>query len=500
MRQTSEHRSVRRRPSTAAMLAFALGGLGAGTASAEQWRVVPRLTVEQTYNSNIDLSAKGSERSDFVTSISPGAGVRGTGRRLSLNFDYDPEQVFFAHTSDRNELRQRFRGLTNAELIEQLLFFEASGSVNQQFTNNQGAVGGTTLTASNDLRTVQTYSAGPVLRNHFGAFMDTELRYTYSLFKVDSADFSDTSENALSFVARSGRDFTSLAWTLTLNGSEAERSGGGSAQTTQLDGTKTERRLGKLDTQYALNSTWSLLGGVGYETIDDPTLTDSPDGPVWDAGFQVRPNSVSSFRFTAGQRFGGANYNAALDYQFSPNTRMRGAYVQSINTSQGLAVQNLSNLGLSQSGALINTQTGQPFLPGDPQFGLNNQAFKQDRFTLGFSHSSQRNTYSIDIFDEIRTFDSQVTNNTHSRGVNLGFGRSLTPLLSLNIGASYSVSTFENLGDRQDDYYSATSGLSYRLSDTATGRLTYRHTARKSEGGGSDIVEDFVAVSLTKEF
>jgi uncharacterized protein (PEP-CTERM system associated) len=223
---------------------------------------------------------------------------------------------------------------------------------------------------------------------------------------------------------------------------------------------------------------------------------------VWDAGFQIRPNSISTFRFTAGQRFGGANYNASLDYQFNPNTRLRGAYVQTINTSQGLAIQNLNNLAVSQQGGLINNQTGQPFLPGDAQFGLNNSAFKQDRFTLSFEHSTLRNRYSIDIFDEIRTFDTTVQNNTHSRGLNLGFNRSLTPLLTLNLGASYSISKFENLGSREDDFYSATSGLSYRLSDTAQARLTYRHTARKSdgEGAGSDIIEDFVAVSLTKEF
>lgn len=499
MRQSPEHRSARPGPSTAAMLAFALAGTAAGGAAAEQWRVTPRLTVEEAYNSNIDLATKGQEKSDFITSVSPGASVRGTGRRLSLNFDYDPEQVFFAHTSSRNQLRQRFRGLTNAELIEQLLFFEASGSVNQQFTNNTGAIGGTTLTASRNLSTVQTYSLGPVLRNHLGTFADTETRYTYSMFKVASGDVSDSSQNELSFLMRSGRDFTSLAWTLTLNGSNMERSGGNGTST--FNGTETKRRLAMLDTQYAINSTWSLLGGGGYETIDDPTILDSRDGLLWNLGFQVKPNSVSTFRFTAGERYGGSNYNASLDYAFNPNTRLRGAYLQTINTSQSLAIQNLSNLGVNQSGSLINTQTGQPFLPGDPRFGLTNSAFKQDRFSLGFEHSTPRNRYNIDIFDEVRTFDTQVTNNTHSRGIILGFNRSLTPLLDFNLGGSYSVTTFENQGSRQDDFYSATSGLSYKLSDTATARLNLRHTARKSDStSGSDVAEEFVSVSLIKSF
>ena len=38
------------------------------------------------------------------------------------------------------------------------------------------------------------------------------------------------------------------------------------------------------------------------------------------------------------------------------------------------------------------------------------------------------------------------------------------------------------------------------LSDTAEARLTYRHTPRKSSAPNSDIIEDFVAVTLLKEF
>jgi uncharacterized protein (PEP-CTERM system associated) len=498
MRQTPKDRCAGPGPSVGAIVAVVLTGIATGTASAEElvWRVTPRATVEQAYNSNVNLSPKGQEQSDFITSLSPGLGVRGTGRRLSLNFDYDPEQVIFLHNSDRNEVRQRFRGLTNIELLEQLLFFEASGSANQQFTNNTGAIGGTTLTASRNLQTVQTYSFGPVLRNHLGTFADTETRYTYSIFKVDGDNIADTTSNQISFIASSGRDFTQLGWTFTANASESERSGG----TGTFDGSTTERRLAKLDTQYALNSTFSLLGGAGYERVDDPTLNDPPDGAIWDAGFQVKPNSVSTMRFTAGERFGGANYNASLDYLFNPRTRLHGAYLQQINTSQGLAVQNLNNLSVTPSGLLIDSETGRPFLPGDPQFGITNAAFRQDRLSIGFEHSTLRNRYNIDVFDEQREFDTTIQNNSHSRGVTLGFNRSLTPLLSLNVGGSYSISQFENQADREDDFYSVTSGLSYQLSDTVDARLTYRHTSRKSSAPNADIIEDFVAVTLLKEF
>jgi uncharacterized protein (PEP-CTERM system associated) len=497
MRQIKKARCTRPSCSTGgAVLALALSGLAAGSASAEEWRLTPRLTVEEAYNSNIDLAAKGREESDFVTSISPGASVRGSGRRLSLNFDYDPQQVFFLHNSDRSELRQRFRGLTSAELLEQLLFFEASGSVNQQFTSNTGAVGGTTLTASNNLSTVQTYSLGPVLRNHLGTFADTELRYTYSAVMVDGDDVSDTTTNGLSFLMRSGRDFSQLAWTFNASASEAERNGGAGS----FDDTKTERKLAKIDTQYALSSTFSLLTGLGFEEIEDPTLNDPPSGEIWDVGFQYRPNSVSSARFTAGERFGGGNYNVDVDYRPSPVTRFRVGYVQQINTSQGLAVQNLGSLGVSQSGTLIDSTTGRPFLPGDPRFGVTNAAFRQDRFTIGFETSGLRNQYTVEIFDEKREFDTQASDNTHSRGIILGFNRSMTPLLTLDLGASYSRSEFENLGDREDEYYTATSGLSYRLSDDADARFNYRYTDRRSTTPNSDIIENVVTLTLVKSF
>jgi uncharacterized protein (PEP-CTERM system associated) len=496
MRQINRARCAQPGSTGGAFIALAVTGLVTSGASAEVWRVTPRLTVEEAFNSNIDLTPRGQEKSDFVTSVSPGVSVRGSGRRLSLNFDYDPEQVFFLENSDRNELRQRFRGLTSLELLEQMLFLEANGSVNQQFTSSTGAVGGTTLTASNNLSTVQTYSAGPVLRNHLGTFADTETRYTFSAVTVDGDTVSDTTTNALSFLMRSGRDFSQLGWTFTANASEAERSGG----TTNLDGTKTDRALVKLDTQYALNSAFSLLSGFGYEKIDDPTLLEDPSGAVWDVGFKYRPNSVSSASFTAGERYGGANYNLDVDYRPSPVTRFRAGFVQTVNTSQALAVQNLSSLGLSPGGALIDETTGRPFLPGDPRFGLTNSAFRQDRFSAGFETSGLRNRYTVDIYDEKRDFDTSPEDNTHSRGLSVGFNRSMTPLLAFNLGASYSRTEYENLSDRKDDFYSASTGLSYRLSDTADARLNYRYTDRKSSTPNSDILENVITLTLSKSF
>lgn len=495
MGQNHRAGGARRHRAWQAVLAAALAAGAGSDALAEQWRVTPRVEVEEAYNSNINLSPRGQEKSDFVTSISPGVAVRGTGRRLSLNFDYDPQQVFFLHEGSRSGVRQRFRGFTNAELLEQLLFFEANGSVNQQFVNSTGGVGGTTLTASNNLSTVQTYSLGPVLRNHLGSFADAETRYRYSAFLVDSDQVADTTQQDLSFILKSGRMFTDLGWTLNLLNSDADRKGDGS-----FAGTSSKHKLASVDTQYALNSTYSLLGGVGYEKIEDPTLIDPPNGPIWNVGFQVKPNSVSYARFTIGERFGGSNKSADVRYEISPSARVTARYSQSIQTSQSLAIDNLSQIGLGPSGGLINTSTGRPFLPGDPLFSLQNSAFRQDRFSLNLNLTSGRNTYSGEVFDEKREFDTLIANDTHTTGFVVNWTRRLTPLMDFNIGASYARSDFTNQADRKDDYYSATSGLSYRLSETAQARLSYRHTDRRSTAAGSDLREEFVALTLSKEF
>lgn len=485
-------------PASATAAIVSIFGTGSG-AVAEQWRITPRVEVEQVYTDNVRLAPKGQEQSDFITTASPGVSVRGDGRRLQLNFDYDPQAVYYWQTDQDAQIRQRFRGFGNAELIEQLLFFDANASVSQQFVNNQGAVGvgpGSTLSSSDNVSTVQTYSLGPSLRNHWGSFADTELRYRYSAFLVEGSTISNFTSNEIAATARSGRDFTDLSWQFAASHLEGERSGGGIGS---LSGTSSDRDTVQLDSQYAINSMFSLLGGIGYERIDDPTLLSDVDGVIWNAGFQVKPNRVSVARLTYGRRFNGSNWNAETSYQLSPTAFIGLRYLETIQTSAQQQIGQVGQIGVDPLGRIINTQTGLPFLPGDPLLGLTNAAFRQERFSVNGNLTSGRNRYSGEVFYEKREFETQAANDTKVKGLTANWSRSLTPLLDFTFALSYAQTDFETI-DRQDDYYTAVTSLSYRLSQTAQARLSYRHTDRRSDAASGDLVENFVAVTLTKSF
>lgn len=480
-------------------VSFALAAGLPGAAIAAEWRITPRIEVDETYNDNITLAPKGREKADFITTISPGIGVRGTGRRVSLNLDYDPQALFFARESDNDQQRQRLRGGGQVELWEKVLFLDAQASINQQVVSSTGGVGGTDLSASQNLTTVQTYNIGPTFKHHFGPYADSETRYQFSAVTVDSENVADTTSNTASFVLRNGRYFTDLGWTLTLNESRTERSGGTATTVNTFTNTASDRRLAKADTRYAINSMFSLLAGVGYEKIKDVSLLQQPDGLLWDAGVLFRPSRTSSFKVTHGRRFGDPNTAVDVSYQIGPKTTLTASYDQTIQTSQGLLSDSLSRITVDEFGRLIDRQTGLPFNPNDPTFGLNAGAFRSDRFATTLNAVRGRNTFRFELFEEQREFDiSNAT--TDAMGGRFNWTRRLTRATDLDLGATYTHTEFSGALSREDDFYSVNLALTYRLSDSLRGIVSAHRTERLSTAVDGDVVENLVSVRVRKQF
>src|SRR5690348_8278668 len=74
---------------------------------AEEWKILPRLSLIETYSDNLRLSSGGSGRGDFVTQISPGILLNGTGRRFNLTADYTMNNLIYAQNSDLTRIRQQ---------------------------------------------------------------------------------------------------------------------------------------------------------------------------------------------------------------------------------------------------------------------------------------------------------------------------------------------------------------------------------------------------------
>lgn len=476
------------------LAAITAAGFG-GELHAQEWRITPRIEVEQAWNDNIFLARKGQTESDFITAISPGIVVRGNTRRLRLNVDYDPQQLFFWHNSDQNEFRQRLRGFGQAELLERLLFLDASGTIDQQFARTRDVIGTTTLTASPDLVDIRAFQAGPTLVNRFGSFARSQFRYRYGLLETDAEDIADETLGLWSLVVDSGEDFTVLSWRTTAASVNVDRA---EDSLSPFAGTSFDQDFVKFDGRYTIRPIFAFLAGVGYEEIRDPTLIDEPTGVIWDVGGELRLSRNSFARLTYGERFGDTNWNAEARYRAGAFTTLRLQYTQTIETSASILLRELNLIGLAPSGALVETETGRPIPLLDPFFDLADAAFRRDRFLAGITISGRRDRYALDVFDEQRDFDVSESD-SERLGVILSWTRQLTPRLDLNIGASYAHVKFESAPPRSDDYYSGLAGLGLRLSPTAELLVSYRRGQRNSDVA-DDVAENVVIAGLRKIF
>ncbi|ADJ28643.1 PEP-CTERM system associated protein [Nitrosococcus watsonii] len=108
-------------------------------ANGSEWKFTPLLAGGEIYTDNVTLAPRGEEESDFITQITPGFFLRGTGSRLRLGANYFMQNLLFAKDSDRNTTFHRFLGSARAELAEDHLFFDLRASVFQALVSPTGA-------------------------------------------------------------------------------------------------------------------------------------------------------------------------------------------------------------------------------------------------------------------------------------------------------------------------------------------------------------------------
>ncbi|MBK8740395.1 MAG: TIGR03016 family PEP-CTERM system-associated outer membrane protein [Betaproteobacteria bacterium] len=147
-RASPEFQALRRR--RFGILCAALSALFACPAVAATWEIVPTLTIDETYTDNVRLSAPGSERSDWVTTLNPGLIVRGNGDRLRLDIAYSPLFLYRAREGSSDVIHQLNASAT-AEFVKRTLFLDVRSTVSQQ---NISAFGPRPTTTSTSRETV----------------------------------------------------------------------------------------------------------------------------------------------------------------------------------------------------------------------------------------------------------------------------------------------------------------------------------------------------------
>ena len=369
MRRVSQRR--RALLPAAALLAFAEAITPANAANIH---VEKNAGFDVTLTDNLNLEPDDKADSALILSPFVGFNARGDGDRVDFAFNYRlTMDTILSKDSDVN-IRNDFIGFGKAELIDDMLFIDVTGSASQPLIDPGGRTSTSPSVGRSSRTQVAAGSISPYLLNHFGDVAETELRYRYSYTFVGSDQIGDSSTNYGLARLSTGRLFTAVRLDAI---AEAERTNSESA-TGDID-----RTTFRLDGQYPIMRQFSLLGSVGYETIDTNSLNDDPDGPLWYVGFFTRPGPKTELRLTYGERYGEPDINGALTYRITPRLTFQSSYVHVLETTQ----KQLSSLqlALDEQNQLVDPITNLPVDITDPGSGLRRKPTRPTGFRRRWS-------------------------------------------------------------------------------------------------------------------
>ena len=173
-------------------------------------KVIPRVTVTETWTDNVRLDSTG--QTERITEVSPGIHVDFNKARLKGFFDYSLSGMAYANSSAANRSVNALSSNLQLEAIDGTLFVDASGSISQQAASAFGAqlVDNTSL---NSNRTeVSTYRISPYMKGQLGDVTTYSARYSRSTTSSGAIGASDSATNELTLGFKGDIGAKRLSW------------------------------------------------------------------------------------------------------------------------------------------------------------------------------------------------------------------------------------------------------------------------------------------------
>lgn len=511
------NRPVPRFPAAACSAAAALLLLP-GNAGAVEWTVVPRLVVGETYTDNVVLAPPGRESSDFVTQITPGISLRGTGSRLKLSANYSLQTLLYANEG-RNSYNHMLDAFGNAELAENLFFLDARAGISQQNISLLGAQAADNVNITGNRTDVRTLSLSPYLRKNFGAMATGEARYTREDVNVSAGSGFDSKTDRVNLRLDSGPAYTRLGWGLSYYKDKVDFA--------SFQEVERESYSGSL--RYLLRPGLTLLGSGGREKNTYLFSGPKPEGSFWNAGFSWAVTPRTELNASVGRRYFGNTHAFGFSHR-TRKTLWNLSYSQDITTvqSQFFVPSTVDTAGfLSQLFASaipdpvirqqfvtdLMLQRGIPSRLFNPLNFLSNQTFLEKKLLATVALNGARNTVVLNLFDQIRDAraigavtsallgnnDFASSTRIEQMGGSALWNYRFAPRTSANVSVGYSRNTFSDINREDRDKYLKI-GLTREIGPKTTVSLDYRRLQRDSSVSGNDYRENAVIALVHMTF
>jgi uncharacterized protein (PEP-CTERM system associated) len=445
-----------------------------------------------------------SKTADLVSRVTPMLSIMDRTARLQAGLVYQPSYQKYAFATDLDRFDNALTATGSAELWREHLNLDASASISREIINTQGAVTANQRAINNNQADLQSYQFTPTYKQAFGNFALGRLQYQFG--STSTGAIAPATRNGIAAELKGGANFARLEWTALL---EASRTSQGTTPNagdivnnvaTPTTTNATSRRTAQFDSIYAWNHTVALLGGFGYETVQNGSLSKNPKGPIGDIGIRLTGARLE-FTLKINSRYDTTFVSAEAKYELGPQLQLLSSYNESVTTTQEQILGDLSQLRLTPNGTFQNSQTGQPFTPINSPFGINsgfgNTAFRDRTGRLTLTGILGRNTYTMSALDESRTTETTNFNET-TIALAAGLARELTPMTRYNLSLGYTTTEDRSPVQRTDDTYNLSTGLNFLLNNGLTASATYGLVYRRSTTPGQDVRENSFILGIRK--
>jgi hypothetical protein len=451
------------------------------------------------YTDNLAMSSgslSARKQGSFEEHISPMFSVAADAARLQGSLTYSPDLRLYNSQGSANRVGQNLAGSGSAQLIENVLFVNASAFAAQASRSQLSAYNSSSLSNSAAQSQVYGYSFNPYLLHRFGDAANFKASYLYSGSYFDNGGYgsSATRQSNLgsatqteSLLLASGPDFQTLSHALEASASQflgngSERGG--------------YRNLATYTVTYPVTRTFALVGLAGGESVhysgtSSNGVTTSKaynfKGPVGEGGIKFTPSEDSRLTVLYGTMDGGDAVSA------DGLLRLGARLTLSLATSSGLSTNSQDLQGLASAstvgpdGTLSRGMGSAPMGYSMNSAGANNAVYRLTRSSATVIYALDRDAFSASVS---RT-QTQNVNNSTTQGINsvsvlgsLGWQHELSESLSGSLGGSYGTTHFGGTGPLAGNSpaVGATARLSDRLSETLSAEINYSYIRQRAYG------------------
>ncbi|OUS11270.1 hypothetical protein A9Q89_09515 [Gammaproteobacteria bacterium 53_120_T64] len=422
--------------------------------------------MSERYTDNDNLTAI-DKKEKFTTVVSPDISLSGSGGGR-INYDVLASLSHHESSDGNDSTNPSLNGNANAELVDQILFFDISSTINQNRIDPFRSTGDDDISRSqsDNATTTYSYTLSPYLVGHINSFADMELRLSYDDQLSSDSEVNDSSRQAVSFNLNSGRDFAVFDWGLEGNYSKTDTDDDDSGQSNDDELKSADLRLG-----YRVNRKLRLRASLGREWNDFNSVHSDVDGQRWDFGATWTPNKRTTVDIGYGERFFGNTPTVDISYRRKKSV-FSASYTKELTDARTLR---------SEEGLFGTDPFGNPIDPvsSEPVFSLADDGqIVDERVSFSWARQGKRSTLTWRGEHSI-----QQPQTSREEVVFISSSIELTRRLTSKLSFDTSID-WENQEDELDKEFETWRlhmGLSRPLGSKSNVSLRYTYTDRDSD-------------------